>query len=204
MDTVVLRAELARIQADVYVGREPTEGHSQLANHIAARVRELEEQLPIRRKWAEIGKADARRHLAQGHARLYHIDHSFFPGTICSLSTHSQEDWERAVQELTGATILPIRPRVGDFWSLVAQVEGYNEEVWNYLKARHGADIVTRIEARASRTVAQPGLWRQTWDGAEQYIPFFAALAALLLLGRLVEFRKRREQLSTPSATLTP
>jgi hypothetical protein len=192
----VLRADLVRIETDVRSGKLAAEGGRQLANHIASRLRELEEQLPVRRRWAEVGKADARRDLVQGKVYCFKIDEIYFPGRVCSFGTIPEEDWNRAMSELTGTTTLAVRPRGEDLWLLASRVDGYNQEVWNYLTARHGLDIFTRVEARARHAGEQRGLWAQTWEGVEPFVPFIAALSALLLLARMVEIRKQRERLA--------
>ncbi len=197
-----LRADLARVEADLNSGKLPPEGGRQLADHFASRLRELEEQLPIRRQWAGIGRADAHRDLACGKLRLYDIDRGFYPLSICGPEDVPIEGLSRAMQELTGATILPIKTQLPfgpqykdkEFWSLVARVDGYNEEVLAYLTARHGADIFERARSRARPAGEQMGFWGLTREGIVRFIEFLAVLLALLLFARLVELRKRRIQ----------
>ena len=194
----MLRAELGRIEGDVKSSKLRAEMGEGLASAVNERLRELERELPSRRQWAETGKADAQRELTHGKVRVYEINDAFFPDVVCRLSAVSQEDWNRALQELTGASVLPVRPHGSDLWLLAARVDGYNQEVWNHLRSRHGADLLDRVEARAKRFAEPPGIWRQTLEGTQPFFPFIAALGALLLLTRLVELRKRRERI--PSA----
>lgn len=142
----VLRAELLRIDEDVKQGKRTKEEGQRINRFVTERINELEEQLPARRHAAEVGKADARRDLARGKIYYYTIDPAFFAYEwIWKQGAVQQADWKQAMAELVGATILPVRPNGGDVWLLAARLEGYNEQVWKHLRARHGQDIDKRV-----------------------------------------------------------
>jgi len=201
----VLQGQLRQIDGDVKHGKVTEEAGERMKGFITERIASLKEQLPVRRQWAKIGRADAQRDLACGKLRLYNIDRDFFPLLICGPRDMPIEELSRAMQELTGATILPIKTQLPfgpqykdkEFWSLVARVDGYNEEVLAYLTARHGADIFERARSRARPAGEQMGFWGLTREGIVRFIEFLAVLLALLLFARLVELRKRRIQNST-------
>lgn len=194
-----LRTALVQMEADVRTGKLPADIGKGLTVEINRRLQELEAELPGRKRWFAVGQADAQRDIARGILRYYSIDESLFLATapfVCGFDAPPQAVWNRAMASLTGASIVSVWPRGNELSLLTARVEGYNHEVWNHLRARHGADIELRVDQEAKRLVA--GIPPGRWEVVEPFVPFAAALIALSLLGRLVELRKRRERLAAP------
>lgn len=194
-----LRAILVRIDGDVKQGKQTKEQGQALEKDIAARIRELEEQLPARRLSAEAGRTDARRDIEQRRLQLFHIDRVFYPEIICTFGEDvPQSVWSQIVRQLTGASVLEVRPRDGNLPLLRARVDAYNQEVEKHLRTQHGPNFFERVRAEAKRTDEQSRYWGQTWERWEPVIPFLALLCASLLLARLVELRKKRARQAMP------
>ena len=185
-----------RIDDDVKQGKR-TEAEGQLLKSgFTDQIAKLEEQVLLLSPWAELGKADAQRDLIRGKVYFYSIDDAHFPESGCNFGVE-QADWNQAREELAGVTVLPVRPLGIDVGLLAARVAGYNEQVWIYLRARHGQDIEKRISARAWQISERRGLRVQAGEMMEVFLCFFPALGALFLLARLIELRKRRMRNST-------
>lgn len=200
------RLDLTRLEDDMKRGKIPaemSEAASDRRNRLTSQIRELDERIPARRYWAEVGTADARRDVAKGKIHIFTIDPMLFTGTICEQYPYpevSKRDWDRAFTELTGATLLPVRSHGSDLHLLRERVVAYNSVVHQFLRARHGEDISEQVRTEVKRGNETRVLWLWTRENARQWDSFIAALFALILVGRLIRIRKGRERQAELSA----
>jgi hypothetical protein len=164
MSVEKLRAALVRNEDAVKAGALKEGAAEKLRQLIASRIRELEVELPVLHYWAEVGKIDAKRDAALGRLHYYTIDLAMFyaDGDLSVLRSPTQPDWNLALLKLTGATALPVRTHGSDLRPLAARVDGYNEEVWRFLMAKHGPNIQNQVGETAQQSARQTALRQQT------------------------------------------